>query len=583
MIISKIDAGIGISTREKIDGEPNKGKVRTEIISFNKFKPYFYLGKVSASEDGWKRVKTNWDAIDFKKYSKIFIKDRFGSVNATINFEPTEEKCLHGYQLYKVTWSPSRPEYARTIADRMVAYGFETYEADVPYHYRYAVDKIQQMPDEAPMRKMYWDMEWVQDGKHKDAITCIVAYDSYDEKYYSFAWFPYGEDIEPIEVPEDASFVESDKEEDMLREFLMHIMKTDPDMLISWFGWKFDLPKLLQRLVHHGIDARFLSPFQEVDGIGWKGDKPTISKRVENFSPIYQPIKGRICFPMDLAFERQWNDAQRGTLPSMALDYVSETVLGHKKLVSSKFPDKNEFFKRAWLEDTNTYINYAIVDVRLLVEIDEKNHTSDSVLALQNLLIAPFDACFYASNMGSIYFMRHAHWKAPTGKKGDRRSYDGAMVYDPLSEGTNGLHHNVAAFDFAGLYPSMIISRNISWETTSKEPTELAVNVKTPKDFSPVTEEYMRYFKTDELGLLPRSVLHLKTLRQEYKENMKKYPNEYAKWNNNQLAVKRLMASFYGIIAYQGFGWADVTLAECITASAREALREAARLAKEME
>ena len=178
--------------------------------------------------------------------------------------------------------------------------------------------------------------------------------------------------------------------------------------------------------------------------------------------------------------------------------------------------------------------------------------------------------------------MRHAHWKAPTGKKGDRRSYDGAMVYDPLSEGTNGLHHNVAAFDFAGLYPSMIISRNISWETTSKEPTELAVNVKTTKDFSPVTEEYMRYFKTDELGLLPRSVLHLKTLRQEYKENMKKYPNEYAKWNNNQLAVKRLMASFYGIIAYQGFGWADVDLAASITASAREAIRTAAFKVREL-
>jgi len=39
------------------------------------------------------------------------------------------------------------------------------------------------------------------------------------------------------------------------------------------------------------------------------------------------------------------------------------------------------------------------------------------------------------------------------GRKGDRINYDGAMVYDPLSEGTNGLHQGVAAFDFAGLYP----------------------------------------------------------------------------------------------------------------------------------
>jgi DNA polymerase elongation subunit (family B) len=58
---------------------------------------------------------------------------------------------------------------------------------------------------------------------------------------------------------------------------------------------------------------------------------------------------------------------------------------------------------------------------------------------------------------------------------------------------------------------------------------------------------------------------------------------EYAKWNNNQMAVKRLMASFYGVTAFQGFGWADVDIAASITASAREAIREAAFKAKEME
>ena len=49
------------------------------------------------------------------------------------------------------------------------------------------------------------------------------------------------------------------------------------------------------------------------------------------------------------------------------------------------------------------------------------------------------------------------------------------------------------------------------------------------------------------------------------------------------MAVKRLMASFYGVIAKQGFGWADVTLAASITASAREAIRAAAFKVQEME
>ena len=377
-----------------------------------------------------------------------------------------------------------------------------------------------------------------------------------------------------------------DSEKKMLQRFLRDVVHTDPDMLISWFGWKFDLPKLITRLLHHNLDAQLLSPCDEVTGVYWdsKSKKIVINKnKVNNYSPVYQPIKGRICVPLDMAFERQWLDSQRGTLPSMALDYISETVLGKKKLVSEKFPDKNEFFARAWLEDEETYLLYAKIDVELLVELDNTNYITEAILSLQRLLNAPFDACFHASKMGSIYFMKNAPWKAPTGQRGERRAYDGAMVYDPLSEATNGLHWGVAAFDFAGLYPSMINSRNISWETVSLSETELKVNVKTPKDFSEEVDFDYRYFKTDELGLLPKSLLHLKDLRAEYKQNMKKADSkeEYAKWNNNQLAVKRLMASFYGIIAYQGFGWADVRLAECITASAREAIRSAAFLVRD--
>jgi len=222
----------------------------------------------------------------------------------------------------------------------------------------------------------------------------------------------------------------------------------------------------------------------------------------------------------------------------------------------------------------------------LIVEIDETNYCSEAIIALQRLLKAPFDACFYASHMGSIYFMRNAYWKAPTGNKNEKKQpYQGAMIYDPLSEDTNGLHLNVAAFDFAGLYPSMMIARNISWETISDKPTEFAVNILTPRDFSEPVAEDMVYFKTDKLGVLPRAVLELKELRNSYKRNMKnaKTEDEFRKWYNNQMAVKRLSASFYGIIGYTGFSWANPKLAASITASAREAIRLAAFKAKEME
>ena len=113
-------------------------------------------------------------------------------------------------------------------------------------------------------------------------------------------------------------------------------------------------------------------------------------------------------------------------------------------------------------------------------------------------------------------------------------------------------------------------------------------DIATPRDFSEAKRKHMLYYKTDKLGLLPRAVLELKELRNGYKRLMRDAREagddlEAVKWHNNQMAVKRLMASFYGIVAFQGFGWADVNLAASITASAREAIRLAAFKAKEME
>ena len=164
------------------------------------------------------------------------------------------------------------------------------------------------------LRKWYWDMEWMQGGEHDGAITAIVVYDNYDDEYYTLTWQPDSDETEKT----------------TLEKFLILLFEKDPDMLISWFGWKFDLPKLIERLHANDLDPRLLSPVMEVDGVKWSINASAIevkTNRVQNYSPIAQPIKGRICVPLDLAFERQWNDAQRGTLPSLSLDYVSESVI----------------------------------------------------------------------------------------------------------------------------------------------------------------------------------------------------------------------------------------------------------------
>ena len=528
------------------------GVKKSEEVSF---KPYFYVSvdepsiptySVSKYARGeFEYEEGNWTSLDGTKLKRVYVEKSFDIYKARQHFS-------------------------------------KTYEADVPYTFRYAVDEVDEMP-EYNMRKWYWDMEWQQGGEHDNCITTIVAYDNYDEAYYQWVWFPEEQFIENKMNQSFHHFV-FDDEKEMIEHFMGTMMAKDPDMLIAWFGLKFDLPKLLDRACALGLNPLVMSPYHKIDGVKQLKDGCSF-KRQDGYSPIEQPIGGRLTLNLDLAFERQWNDSQRGTLPSLSLDYVSKILFNEGKEMNTKFEDPNEFYRRAWLEDTEAYLHYALVDVELLVKIDETNFCSEAIISLQRLLKAPFKACFYASHMGSIYFMRNAWWKAPTGiKSADRREYEGAMIYDPLSEDTNGLHLNVAAFDFAGLYPSMMVARNISWETKSEEPTAFAVNILTPRDFSEPIGDRMFYFKTDKLGLLPKAVLELKELRNDYKKRMKNASNQtdYVKWYNNQMAVKRLMASFYGVLAFQGFGWADVDLAASITASAREAIRLAAFKAKEL-
>ena len=533
----------------------NGVKISEEV----EFRPYFY---VLADE---KEIPT----YSLNKYTK-----------GKFEYEEGDWKNLEGESLKRVYVEKSYDiNGARQVFTK-------TYEADVPYTFRYAVDEVNEMP-EYTMRKWYWDMEWQQSGEHDGCITTIVAYDNWDKHYYQWVWFPsdveFSGDFQSTLSKTTVRYYCGDEKE-MIEHFMGTMIAKDPDMLIAWFGLKFDLPKLLDRACALGLNPLVMSPYHKIDGVK-QLKKGCSFKRQDGYSPIEQPIGGRLTLNLDLAFERQWNDSQRGTLPSLSLDYVSKVLFNEGKVMETKFEDPNEFYRRAWLEDTEAYLHYAEVDVELLVRIDESNYCSEAIISLQRLLKAPFKACFYASHMGSIYFMRNAWWKAPTGiKSADRREYQGAMIYDPLSENTNGLHLNVAAFDFAGLYPSMMVARNISWETKSETPTEFGVNILTPRDFSEVEGEQMHYYRTDELGLLPKAVLELKELRNDYKKRMKNSEgDEYVKWYNNQMAVKRLMASFYGVLAFQGFGWADVDLAASITASAREAIRLAAFKAKELE
>ena len=154
MIVSRTNEGdkIYLSWREN-------GKKEHKTVSFA---PYFYVDEDSREPPSYKAskyitrdfeyVRGDWVNLNGDKLKKVIVESSFDISKAKNMFK-------------------------------------KTYEADVPFHFRYAVDCIDEMP-EYNLRKWYWDMEWQQGGEHHDKITTIVAYDNYDKEYYQWAWFP---------------------------------------------------------------------------------------------------------------------------------------------------------------------------------------------------------------------------------------------------------------------------------------------------------------------------------------------------------------------------------------------------------
>ena len=74
---------------------------------------------------------------------------------------------------------------------------------------------------------------------------------------------------------------------------------------------------------------------------------------------------------------------------------------------------------------------------------------------------------------------------------------------------------------------------------------------------------------------MPTIVNEMFDLRALYKSNMRKATSELERngWNTMQLAVKRAMASLYGMVASNAWGWCDYDIASAITSCGRAAIK----------
>ena len=376
---------------------------------------------------------------------------------------------------------------------------------------------------------------------------------------------------------EYVSFVRCNSEMHMLDEFLKFWQDNCPDIITGWNSKLFDMAYMCNRIINlmGERDVRKLSPWNVVrsDPIEMMG------KTLARFS---------ILGVAQLDYMDLYKKLTVKNHESFKLDHIAEVELGKKK-------DENPFetFKEWYTNDYQSFVDYNIVDVELVDELEKKLKLIELSITMAYNAKVNYEDIYSQVRTWDCLIYNHLKTKniIPPLKQKSKGSTDlvGAYVKDPQV----GMHEWVVSFDLNSLYPHLIMQYNISPETIVNSQSDLKIdkllekkyNLSKLKDNNIAIAANGTMYKTDKQGFLPEIIEKEYNDRVKYKKLMiqaqqeyqqtknKKLLNDIAKYHIIQFSKKISLNSAYGAIGNQYFRYYDHREAEAITTSGQLAIR----------
>ena len=432
----------------------------------------------------------------------------------------------------------------------------DTWEANIPHTNQVLT---QRLLDRLPAYPNYEHRIWFLDGEWKKdsgEITILTVLDSYTGDKYT--WFthpdyPMGDyrELPCVAHPdgiENITFGKAAKafsdERSLLKHFVEHMNKQDPDVLAGWFLTSADIQQIAKRMEANGLSPKLLSPYRR-----HRYKYAVTDKKWE------QPIPGRLCIDLMVAFKKLWV-LKNGQLPGQSLNVVADHCLNETKV---DLPNGHD----TYYDDVGTYIAYNVQDVDLLPKLNGLVNCIDYYLSTQHLVQCDFPTVPLTTGVATSLFRRDPDFKEriPTKPQFEKVDYDAAHIQEPEP----GLYEATAIFDIRAMYHSNVKLHNICW--TTLDPTG--------EDCGNGTS-----FSQDKQGLLGRAMDYLTDQRDIYKKNMKGAANKKEKtmWDSMQFATKSLVASLYGVSGDARYGLYNPEIAASITHTSRETLHKLRKL-----
>jgi DNA polymerase elongation subunit (family B) len=507
--------------------------------------------------------KTGYFTLPYKKYA--YIKDRAGT-----------NISLYGDKLKKVyRFDPETPNL---------------WESDVPPETRMLVDNYADSEElSTGHRIMTIDIEVeVTDGfpypeDSKDKITAIAVHNSEEDEYYCLVLDEKRKLT--LESKDNVTIESFETEFDLLNRFFLKYLDWKPTIITGWNSDSFDMPYIYNRackIVGSDI-ANLLSPIRETK---W-------NKHRKRFM-----FAGVSCLDY-LALYKLFTYTQ---LSSYRLDAVAEHELSEKKVEYSG--TLNDLYEN----NIDKFVEYNIHDVRLVKRLHDKLDFIDMARGVCHVGHVPYEDVYFSSRYleGAILvYLKNlgivAPNKPPRPKMNNDDKFVGAYVQSPQ----RGKHDWVFDLDITSMYPSVIMSLNVSPETKMgklkgwnveefmKGTKKTYTLMQDDKEMGKLTETELKDFfennkvsvssngvlyRSDKKGLIPALLEKWFDTRVEYRKLMKKFGDEgdnekYTYFKSRQLIQKVVLNSLYGVLGLPVFRFYDLDNAEATTLTGQELIK----------
>jgi DNA polymerase elongation subunit (family B) len=375
-------------------------------------------------------------------------------------------------------------------------------------------------------------------------------------------------------------------EASLLMRFINIFAEIQPTIISGWNIDKFDTPYLINRI-------------KKVLG-------PSVVKKLSSIGQV-DWIKSRkrykIAGVSSLDYLFLYKNFTYTELPNYRLDTVAKKELGRGKVEYDG--DLDELLRT----DIEKFIEYNMTDVDLVYALDEKLQLINLARTICHKGHVPYEEVFYASKYldgAAIVDLKRNGRIAPNKRhrfvedESISDSLEGAYVMAPVP----GLYKWIYDLDLTSLYPSIIMTLNISPETkigVVHEWNELCLIRSTPVPIKLITntgyeeiedvKDWLQknnytiasngaVYRNDIRGFLPTILEKWFDERVIYKNKRDEYSvgsEEYKFYDALQLTQKVLLNSFYGVLGLKTFRFHDLDNAGAITGTGQSIIKFSAK------